>query len=155
MSLTHYRSPTLVSLVLIHHVLKRLSTLLPLSVSLQILLPNTASNDIQQHVNSGDIKGLWLCYKAMRGGSAGTSVRDTESQEGTCESLKGPIALDSGRFSHDLGYTKIFDIILYSSRPDFTDYKITSTSLSNTLLHYVCHCFVSSICYLDILLHRK
>ena len=89
--------------------------MLPLSVSLQKLLPNTASNDVQQHVNSansGDIKGLWLCYKAMRGGSAGTSVRDTESQEGTCESLKGPIALDSGRFSHDLGYTKIFDIIL-------------------------------------------
>jgi len=29
----------------------------------------------------------------MRGGSAGTSVRGPESQNGACESLKGPIAL--------------------------------------------------------------
>jgi len=29
----------------------------------------------------------------MRGGSAGTSVRSTESQEGACAFLKGPIAL--------------------------------------------------------------
>jgi len=29
----------------------------------------------------------------MRGGSAGTSVQGPESQEGACESLKGPISL--------------------------------------------------------------
>ena len=64
------------------------------------VLPNTASNDIQQHVdsaNSGDVQGLG------GEGLAGTSVRSLESQEGVCESLKGPIALDSGRFSRDLG----------------------------------------------------
>ena len=37
------------------------------------------------------IKGL-----SMRGGSAGTSVRDPESQEGGCEFLKSPIALAIG-----------------------------------------------------------
>ena len=44
MFLTHYRS---LILVLIHPVPQKLNTLLTLSV-----FPNTASNDIQQHVNS-------------------------------------------------------------------------------------------------------
>jgi hypothetical protein len=55
---------------------------------------------IQQHVdsaNSGDVQGLG------GEGLAGTSVWSLESQEGVCKSLKGPIALDSGRFSRDLG----------------------------------------------------
>jgi hypothetical protein len=47
----------------------------------------------------------------MIGGSAGTSVQGTESQEGACDSLKGPIALDFGRFSHDISYAKIYDIL--------------------------------------------
>ena len=84
--------------------------MLRLSVSLQKLLPNTASNDIQQHVNSansGNVQGLY--YRLWEGGSAGTSVRGMERQEEVGESLKGPIALDSRKFSHDLGYTKIFD----------------------------------------------
>jgi hypothetical protein len=33
------------------------------------------------------MQGIW------EGGSAGTSVRGPESQEGACESLKDPIAL--------------------------------------------------------------
>jgi hypothetical protein len=45
---------TFLFLTLKHHVLKRLNALLPLSVSLQKLLPRTASNDIQQHVNSAN-----------------------------------------------------------------------------------------------------
>ena len=63
---------------------------------LNVFLPITASNDIQQHVNSvnsGDVQGLW---------EGAGFIRSMESQEGACESLKGPIALDSGRFSHDL-----------------------------------------------------
>ena len=44
MFLTHYQS---LILVLIHPVPQKLNTLLTLSV-----FPNTASNDIQQHVNS-------------------------------------------------------------------------------------------------------
>ena len=54
-----YRSPTL---VLIHHAQKWIA-LLPLSVTSETtnsnsLLPNTASNDIQQHVNSANSGGV-------------------------------------------------------------------------------------------------
>jgi hypothetical protein len=37
----------------------------------------------------------------MRKGVASILARGLESQEEGCESLKGPIALDSGRFSHN------------------------------------------------------
>ena len=35
----------------------------------------------------------WSCGKVMRGDSVVTSIRCPESQEGACESMKGPIAL--------------------------------------------------------------
>jgi hypothetical protein len=40
--------------------------------------------------------------QSYEGGSAGISARGPESQEGACESLKGPIALaiDVGIFSY-------------------------------------------------------
>ena len=34
-----------------------------------------------------------MAYEVGRGWSFGTSVRGPDSQEGSCESLKGPIAL--------------------------------------------------------------
>ena len=41
---------------------------------------------------SGDSRGV-IAGPMREGGSAVTSVRDLESQEGACESLKGPVAL--------------------------------------------------------------
>jgi hypothetical protein len=45
--------------------------------------------------------------KILQGGTR--LLLDPQRQSET--SLKGPIALDFGRFSHDLGYAKIFDIL--------------------------------------------
>ena len=41
---------------------------------------------------SGDSRGVIAC-PVREGGSAVASVRGLESQEGACESLKGPVAL--------------------------------------------------------------
>jgi hypothetical protein len=52
----------------------------------------------------------------MRGGSAGTSVRGPESQEGACESLKGPIVLTIdvlfGFFFYLFWYFQLFLVYL-------------------------------------------
>jgi hypothetical protein len=41
-----------------------------------------------EHDNKATTQGL------LKGGSAGTSVQNPKRQEGVCETLKGPIALD-------------------------------------------------------------
>jgi len=53
------------------------------------------------------------CRAYERGGSASTLVRGLESQDGACESLKGPIAIDVlFWFFHFLGYFQLKFTIL-------------------------------------------
>ena len=74
------------------------------------------------HINNSD-QGLW------EGGSAGTSVRGTESQEGACESLKGPNSLSQRRFIfYFLGRIQLFLVYL--------EKKITSCFFGPQILNF-------------------
>jgi hypothetical protein len=54
---------------------------------------------------------VWSYGKVMRGDSVGTSIRCPESQEGACESMKGPIALPR-KFYFDIFIIAYFQLYL-------------------------------------------